>query len=171
MNRLLRFAKSGRSLSCFRTGSIRSFSVKPSRKDYVAFEVQNTRWEDNDVYGHVNNIVYYSWYDTAVNRYLIQHKALDIHAGETVGVVVETGCTFLSSVCYPDFIHVGMKVAHLGTSSVKYEVAIFKNDDDVASAHGHFVHVYVNRSTKKPVPIPPHVRQVLQGLLPTSEGQ
>ena len=168
MNRLSHFAKGVSSLYFSRTGGIRSKHV-PRRNDYVAFDVQNTRWKDNDVYGHVNNIVYYSWFDTAVNRYLIQHKALDIHAGETVGLVIETSCTYFSSISYPDLIHIGMKVSHLGTSSVKYEVGVFKNDDDLASARGHFIHVYVNRATNRPTPIPPHVRQVIKSLLPVNE--
>ena len=110
-------------------------------------------------------MVYYSFFDTAVNRYLIEHKVLDIAKSETIGLVIETQCKYFSPIAYPDMIHVGLKVAYLGNSSVKYEVAIFANDEDIASALGYFVHVYVDRVTNKPTPIPQNVRIVLQGLL------
>ena len=137
----------------------------PTRAEFVAFEDVHSRWMDNDAYGHINNVVYYSFFDTAVNRYLIERNVLDIAKSETIGLVIETQCKYFSSIAYPDMIHVGLKVAHLGNSSVKYEVAIFANDDDIASALGHFVHVYVDRQTNKPTPIPQNVRVVLQGLL------
>ena len=137
----------------------------PTRAEFVAFEDVHSRWRDNDAYGHINNVVYYSFFDTAVNRYLIERNVLDIAKSETIGLVIETQCKYFSSIAYPDMIHVGLKVAHLGNSSVKYEVAIFANDDDIASALGHFVHVYVDRQTNKPTPIPQNVRIVLQGLL------
>lgn len=136
----------------------------PKRSDFVSFEQIHSRWMDNDVYGHINNVVYYSFFDTAVNRYLIERNALDIANSQVIGLVVETQCQYFSSMVYPDFIHVGMKVAHLGNSSVQYELAIFKNDDDTASALGRFVHVYVNRQTNQPTPIPQNVRVVLQDL-------
>ena len=123
---------------------------------------------DNDAYGHINNVVYYSFFDTAVNRYLIEHKVLDIAKSETIGLVIETQCKYFAPIMYPDLIHVGLKVAHLGNSSVKYEVAIFANDVDIASALGHFVHVYVDRQTNKPTPIPKNVRDVLQQLVKAS---
>ena len=122
----------------------------------------------NDAYGHINNVVYYSFFDTAVNRYLIEHKVLDIAKSETIGLVIETQCKYFAPIMYPDLIHVGLKVAHLGNSSVKYEVAIFANDVDIASALGHFVHVYVDRQTNKPTPIPKNVRDVLQQLVKAS---
>ena len=122
---------------------------------------------DNDAYGHINNVVYYSFFDTAVNRYLIERSVLDIAKSETIGLVIETQCKYFAPIVYPDLIHVGLKVAHLGNSSVKYEVAIFANDDDIASALGHFVHVYVDRLTNKPTPIPQNVRIVLQSLVKT----
>ena len=137
----------------------------PTRAEFVAFEDVHSRWMDNDAYGHINNVVYYSFFDTAVNRYLIERNVLDIAKSETIGLVIETQCKYFSSIAYPDMIHVGLKVAHLGNSSVKYEVAIFANDDDIASALGQFVHVYVDRQTNKPTPIPQNVRVVLQGLL------
>ena len=126
----------------------------PVRADFVAFEEVHSRWMDNDAYGHINNVVYYSFFDTAVNRYLIERNVLDIAKSETIGLVIETQCKYFSSIVYPDVIHVGLKVTHLGNSSVKYEVAIFRNEEDVASAMGHFVHVYVDRKTNKPTPKP-----------------
>ena len=139
----------------------------PTRADFVAFEDVHSRWMDNDAYGHINNVVYYSFFDTAVNRYLIEHKVLDIAKSETIGLVIETQYKYFAPIMYPDLIHVGLKVAHLGNSSVKYEVAIFANDVDIASALGHFVHVYVDRQTNKPTPIPQNVRIVLQSLVKT----
>jgi acyl-CoA thioester hydrolase len=137
----------------------------PVRDDFVAFEEVHSRWMDNDVYGHINNVTYYSFFDTAVNRYLIERNVLDIAKSETIGLVIETQCQYFSSIVYPDMIHVGLKVAHLGNSSVKYEVAIFRNAEDVAAAMGHFVHVYVDRKTNKPTPIPKNVRDILQQLV------
>ncbi len=140
----------------------------PTRAEFVAFEDVHSRWMDNDAYGHINNVVYYSFFDTAVNRYLIERNVLDIAKSEIIGLVIETQCKYFSPIVYPDLIHVGLKVTHLGNSSVKYEVAIFTNDDDVASALGHFVHVYVDRKTNKPTPIPQNVRTVLQQLVKAS---
>lgn len=137
----------------------------PKRSDFVVFEEIHSRWMDNDAYGHINNVVYYSFFDTAVNRYLIERKVLDVLKSEAIGFVIETQCKYFSPIAYPDLIHVGLKVTHVGNSSVKYEVAIFKNDDDIASAAGSFVHVYVNRSTNKPTPIPQDVREILTGLI------
>jgi acyl-CoA thioester hydrolase len=137
----------------------------PTRSDFVAFEEIHSRWMDNDAYGHINNVVYYSFFDTAVNRYLIERNVLNVLKSEAIGFVIETQCKYFSPIAYPDLIHVGLKVVHLGNSSVKYELAIFKNDDDIASAAGNFVHVYVNRSTNKPTPIPQNVREILAGLI------
>jgi acyl-CoA thioester hydrolase len=123
-----------------------------------------TRWMDNDSYGHVNNVNYYSFFDTAVNRYLIDRGVLDIHKDDIVGFVVETGCSYFSSISFPDTIHVGVRVAKLGNSSVRYELALFRNDEPLPSAAGHFVHVYVDRRSNTSVPIPPQVREVLQSL-------
>lgn len=125
---------------------------------------------DNDVYGHVNNVVYYSWFDTIVNQYLIEHKELDIQASSIIGLVVETQCSYFSSVSFPDAITVGLAVTHMGNSSVRYELGIFKNDDDQASAQGHFVHVYVDRGTHRPTPLPETLRKRLKTIqLPASE--
>jgi len=125
-----------------------------------------TRWMDNDSYGHVNNVNYYSFFDTAVNRYLIDRGVLDIHKDDIVGFVVETGCSYFSSISFPDLIHVGVRVAKLGNSSVRYEIALYRNDDALPAAAGHFVHVYVDRRSNKSVPIPEAVRAILQTLAP-----
>jgi Predicted thioesterase len=116
---------------------------------------------DNDVYGHVNNVVYYSYFDTLINRYLIDPGGLDIHAGEVIGIVAETGCRFHRSFSYPEDIDAGLRVARLGTSSVRYEVGLFGIGENEARADGHFVHVFVDRKTRRPVPIPPRLREAL----------
>lgn len=123
-----------------------------------------TRWMDNDVYGHVNNVVYYSYFDTAVNQFLIERGVLDIHKGEVVGFVVDSGCSYFSPVAFPDIVHVGIRVARLGNSSVKYEIGIYRNDEPTPAAVGHFVHVYVDRSSNRPVPVPAPVRSVLESI-------
>ena len=136
------------------------------RSQYKHFVAIPTRWGDNDAYGHVNNVVYYSYFDSAVNRHLIERGVLDIANSAIIGIVIETQCTFFSSVAFPDQVTVGLKVIHLGNSSVRYEIAIFQTDSDAASAVGEFVHVYVDRASNTPVPIPPAVRAVLQSLVP-----
>ena len=143
-------------------------SSLPTRTDFVAFEEVHSRWNDNDVYGHINNAVYYSFFDTAVNRYLIEHNVLDIHHDQEIGLVVETQCQYFAPIVYPDLIHVGLKIVHLGKSSIRYEVAIFKNNEDIACALGYFVHVYVNRLSNKSTPIPQNVRTALQELVKVS---
>ena len=132
-----------------------------TRDDYRHFMTITTRWMDNDVYGHINNVQYYSYFDTAVNRYLIEQGVLDIHEGEIIGVVVETHCNFFSSAAFPDDIEAGIRVAHLGRSSVRYEVGLFLESSVTAIAQGHFVHVYVDRASQKPVEIPQALRSVL----------
>ena len=119
---------------------------------------------DNDAYGHVNNVVYYSFFDTAVNRWLIERGLLDIAGSEAIGLVVETQCRYLSPITFPDRVTAGVRVVHLGRSSVRYELALFRNDDETAAALGHFVHVYVDRASRTSVPIPDAVRHALQGL-------
>lgn len=116
---------------------------------------------DNDIYGHVNNVQYYSYFDTAVNQFLIERGVLDIHKGEVVGFVVDSGCSYFSPVAFPDTVHVGIRVAKLGNSSVRYEIGLYRNDDDTPAAVGHFVHVYVERSSNRSVPVPANVRDVL----------
>ena len=124
----------------------------------------STRWMDNDVYGHVNNVQYYSYFDTAVNQFLIERGVLDIHKGEIVGFVVDSGCSYYSSLSFPDVVHVGIRVAKLGNSSVRYEIGVYRNDDPLPCASGHFVHVYVERSSNRSVPIPAAVRAVLESV-------
>ena len=131
------------------------------RSAFAHFLAIPTRWMDNDGYGHVNNVVYYSYFDTAVNQFLIERGVLDIHKGEVVGFVVDSGCSYFSSVSFPDVIHAGIRVAKLGNSSVRYEIALYRNDDPLPCAAGHFVHVYVERSSNRAVPIPAPVRCVL----------
>lgn len=137
---------------------------RPVRADYRAFTAISTRWSDNDIYGHVNNSVYYFWFDTAVNEYLIRAGALDIHGGATIGLVVETGCAYFAPTAFPDTIHAGIRVDHIGTSSVRYAVGLFRNDDDEAAAAGHFTHVYVGRNTRRPVPLPDDLRTALEAI-------
>lgn len=132
-----------------------------AKSDYRRITVMQTRWGDNDSYQHMNNVVYYAFFDSAVNRHLIEKGVLDIARSEVVGLVIETQCTFFSSIGFPDDVAVGMKVVHLGRSSVRYEIALFRNDEEVAAAVGHFVHVYVDRQTNQPVEIPGAVRAVL----------
>lgn len=137
---------------------------RTKRSDYQRFQAISTRWMDNDVYGHVNNVVYYSWFDTAVNRLLVVNGLLDIHNGSTIGLVAETGCRYFSPTAFPDEIQAGVRVAHLGDSSVRYEIGLFRNNEDEAAAVGYFVHVYVDRETKRPVSVDAKMRGFLEGL-------
>ncbi|WP_103045277.1 thioesterase family protein [Comamonas faecalis] len=134
------------------------------RSAYKAFRTLTTRWMDNDVYGHVNNVVYYSWFDTAVNAYLIEQGVLDIHRGETIGLVVETQCHYFAPLAFPQVIEAGLRVARLGSSSVRYEVGLFAQGEALSAACGHFVHVYVGREDRRPRPLPRPLREVLQAL-------
>jgi acyl-CoA thioester hydrolase len=149
------------------TDATPSAAARPSpepRSAYTAFRTITTRWMDNDVYGHVNNVVYYSWFDTAVNAYLIEQGVLDIHAGSTIGLVIETQCNYFAPLAFPQNIEAGIRVARLGGSSVRYEVGLFAEGEDLCAAKGHFVHVYVDRETRRPVPVPESLRAVLTGL-------
>jgi acyl-CoA thioester hydrolase len=132
------------------------------RSDFCYFQSITTRWMDNDMYGHVNNVVYYSWFDTVVNQFLIINKALNLQKGSIIGLVVETQCSYLRSVSFPDHITVGLAVSYIGNSSVRYELGIFKNDDEQTAAHGHFVHVYVDGDTQRPTPLPETLRILLK---------
>ncbi len=137
--------------------------VPPPRRESYPWHVPiTTRWMDNDVYGHVNNVVYYAFFDTVINRYLIEKGGLDIHEGAILGLAVETSCTFAGSVRFPDTIEAGLRVAHLGRSSVRYEVGIFVAGDPVARAHGSFTHVFVDRATRRPAPIEGPLRVALE---------
>jgi acyl-CoA thioester hydrolase len=134
------------------------------RSAFPHFTALPTRWADNDIYGHVNNVVYYSYFDTAVNALLIERGVLDIHRGDVVGFVVDSGCSYFQPMAFPDVVHAGIRVSKLGTSSVRYEIGLYRNDDALPAAFGHFVHVYVDRNTNKPVPIPAATRIALQQL-------
>ena len=136
-----------------------------TRTCYVHFSRITTRWNDNDVYGHVNNVVYYSYFDTVVNKFLIDGRSLDLQQSSIVGLVVETQCQYFRPITFPDMVDAGIRVAKLGTSSVRYEIGLFRNDDQSAAARGHFVHVYVDRVTNKPVPIPDGTRVLLSTLV------
>jgi acyl-CoA thioester hydrolase len=136
-----------------------------TRDHYRVFRTIGTRWSDNDIYGHVNNVVYYSWFDTAVNAWLIERGALDIHGGEVIGLVVETQCNYFAPLAFPQAVEAGLRVAHLGSSSVRYEVGLFAQDSDSAAACGHFVHVYVDRETRRPVPLPAALKSALESIL------
>ncbi|MEO6018227.1 MAG: acyl-CoA thioesterase [Polaromonas sp.] len=136
-----------------------------ARSAYKAFRHITTRWSDNDLYGHVNNVVYYSWFDTAVNGLLIERGGLDIHSGGVIGLVVETHCNYFAPLAFPEPVVAGIRVAQVGSSSVRYEVALFPADEaQPCAAKGHFVHVYVGRHTRRPSPLPPELLLVLETL-------
>lgn len=136
----------------------------PGREAFAVIRPISTRWMDNDAYGHVNNVVYYSFFDTAVNAHLIEAGVLDIETSPAIGLVVETGCRYLAPIAFPDRVDAGVRVSRIGTSSVTYEIGLFRNDEPNASAVGHFTHVYVDRATRRPTPIPEPVRAVLEAL-------
>jgi len=139
-------------------------SAQP-RSHYRCFMPLTTRWMDNDAYGHLNNVVYYSLFDTVVNRTLIEAGALDIERGEVIGLVVETHCNYFASLAFPQSVDAGLRVARIGASSVRYEIGLFGADAELAAACGHFVHVYVDRTTRRPVALPDKLKTTLQGLL------
>ena len=134
------------------------------RSAYRHFLRLGTRWMDNDAYGHVNNVVYYSWFDTVVNQFLITNDVLDIEHSKVIGLVIETQCNYFASVAFPDRITAGLRVTKLGNSSVRYEVGIFREDEESAAAQGHFVHVYVDRESRRPASIPDDMRKLLQSI-------
>jgi acyl-CoA thioester hydrolase len=136
-----------------------------TRADYVHFYAIAQRWMDNDVYRHMNNVVYYSFFDTAVNQYLIERGALDIEKSPEVGLVVETQCRYFSPIVFPSMVNVGMRVDHIGTSSLRYAIALFSDQSDIAAAQGYFIHVYVDRATNRPIAIPERVRTAVLPLL------
>lgn len=140
-------------------------AIRTKRADYRHFLAIPTRWSDNDAYAHVNNVVYYSWFDTVVNRWLVENGLLDIAASPVVSLVVETGCNYFESVAFPDTVHAGLAVEGLGSSSIVYAIGIFREGSDDAAAQGRFVHVTVDRATQRPVPIPEPMRDKLQGLV------
>ena len=143
-----------------------STKQEPNRRDaYRQFLTITTRWMDNDVYGHINNVQYYSYFDTAVNRFLIDQGVLDIHQGDVIGLVVETHCNFYASAAFPADMEAGIRIAHLGHSSVRYEIGLFVKDREAAIAQGHFVHVYIDRDSQTPVNIPDDLRAILSTLM------
>ncbi|NYT23708.1 acyl-CoA thioesterase [Alcaligenaceae bacterium] len=142
----------------------------PLRAEYRAFQELTTRWADNDSYGHMNNVVHYALFDTAVNHWLIRHVGLDIHSSPVIGLVVESGCRYFGEMGYPDLVTAGLRVARLGNSSVVYEVGLFRNGDESASASGFFTHVYVDRESKRPQPLASEWRNALEALLQPPES-
>ncbi|MFS2316618.1 acyl-CoA thioesterase [Maricaulis sp. D1M11] len=134
------------------------------RAAYKCFRALPTRWADNDIYGHINNAAYYGFFDTAVNSFLIEQAELDIQAGEVIGLVVETGCAYFAPLAYPQIVEAGIRVTRIGTSSVRYEVGLFAEGEDQPSAQGHFIHVYVDRQTRRPTPLPAGMRSALETL-------
>ncbi len=138
--------------------------TRATRADYRAFKTITTRWMDNDIYGHMNNVVHYSLFDTAVNAWLIENGVLDIHKGTQIGLVVETGCRYFAEMAFPDIVHAGIRVAKLGNSSVRYEVGLFRNDEQDAAAEGFFVHVYVDAETRRPAPLNSALRAKLESI-------
>lgn len=141
-----------------------------TRAHYVAFSTITTRWADNDQYGHVNNVAYYAFFDSVINTWLIHNGGLDPKAGAVIGFAVESGCRYFRPLSFPDPIEAGLRVGHLGTSSVRYEVGIFSPGADAAAAEGHFVHVFVERASQRPVPIPAPLRAALAGLQRVEPG-
>ena len=135
-----------------------------TRADYPHFLPITTRWKDNDVYGHVNNVEYYSYFDTVINTYLIADGGLDIHRGEVIGVCAESHCKFLGEFAFPETIDAGLRVEHLGNSSVRYGIGLFRADRDAPAAEGWFVHVFVDRVTRRATAMPGALREALQRL-------
>jgi len=137
---------------------------RQTRSDFGYWRKIPTRWADNDIYGHINNAAYYGFFDTAVNSVLIEKAGLDIHNSEIIGLVVETGCNYFAPMAYPDIIELGLRVARIGNSSVRYELGLFREDEIEISAQGHFVHVYVDRTNRRPVSLPSNMRTALEVL-------
>ena len=134
------------------------------REDFRVLRAITTRWMDNDQYGHVNNVVYYSFFDTAVNGYLIEASGCDVRQLPAIGIVAETSCRFMSELSFPDVVHAGLALEKLGNSSVVYRIGLFRNEETAPAAIGRFVHVYVDAATRRPVPIPPQIRAALTAL-------
>lgn len=136
-----------------------------TRDRYRKFLSIPTRWSDNDVYGHLNNVVYYELFDTTVNDFLIYEGKLDIAGGKEIGVVVESGCRFRRSISFPDHVDCGLRVGRVGSTSVRFEIGVFRRGEKDVSAWGHFVHVFIDRVTRRPVPIPKSIRDALSKLV------
>ncbi len=136
-----------------------------SRSSYLHFQTIPTRWMDNDVYGHVNNVVYYSYFDTVVNQYLIEQGVLDFERSRVIGLVIETHCNYFEPIVFPDLVHAGLRVAKLGNTSVRYEIGLFRNQEPGPAAQGHFIHVYVDRATRLPATLPAEMREAMERIL------
>lgn len=136
-----------------------------SRGDFPHFLVIPTRWMDNDLYGHMNNALYYAFFDTVINQYLIAVGGLEIHTGEIIGLAVETQCQFFQPIAFPEVVDAGLRIGKLGNSSVRYEVGLFRQGDTEIAAYGYFVHVFVDRQNRRPTPIPSSIRQSLERLI------
>jgi len=134
------------------------------RREFRHLHPISTRWDDNDVYGHVNNVRYFAFFDTAINAWLIREGALDVERGDVIGVCAESHCAYTAAIAFPDAVEVGLRTAHLGTSSVRYELAVFRDGDEESAATGWFVHVFVDRATRRQVPIPAQLRAALERL-------
>jgi acyl-CoA thioester hydrolase len=139
-----------------------------TRARYPHFLTIPTRWMDNDIYGHVNNVVYYAYFDTVINAYLIDPGGLDIHGGAVVGVCAESACRYRAAFAFPEPVEAGLRVGHLGRSSVRYEIGLFKAGAEQAAAQGHFVHVFVDRESRAPAPIPEGIRAALERIRTTA---
>ncbi len=149
---------------------MRARRAPSAKEDYRYFRPVSTRWHDNDIYGHVNNVVYYAFFDTVINAYLIEAGGLDPWRDRVVGFCVESGCRYLRPISFPRPIVAGLRVGHIGNSSVRYEVGIFEGDAALASAEGYFVHVFVDRDRARPVPVPDRIRRALEALLVRPEA-
>ena len=136
-----------------------------TREQYAFFFPIQTRWADNDMYGHVNNVTYYSYFDTAAHALLIQHAGFDLRNTPIIGLVVDSACSFLQELSYPEIIEVGVAIEKIGNSSLRYDLAIFKQGQNEAAAQGHFVHVFVDRQTRKSTSIPEDMRDALTQFL------
>ena len=142
-----------------------AIATTPQRADFRVLRPMQTRWMDNDQYGHVNNVAYYSYFDTAVNAWLMEATGGDTRLGSAIGVVAETGCRFLKEISFPDLLCVGLRLEKLGNSSVVYQLAVFRGEDDDPSAVGRFVHVYIDRQTRRPVTVPQAIRIAIVSLV------
>lgn len=140
------------------------------RSAYRIFRTIGTRWSDNDIYGHMNNVVHYGLFDSAINGYLIEQGALEIKGGAEIFLVVETGCRYHSEMAFPDLVSAGIRVAKLGNASIRYEIGLFRNEEEIASAEGFFIHVNVDRISRRPVPLDSGVRRLLEPLLVTTSA-
>jgi len=137
--------------------------------EYNYFCQLSTRWNDNDIYGHMNNIIYYALFDTAVNKWLIKNKLIDIKNGQNIGLIVQSGCNYFSSFEYPENINAGIRVTKIGKSSVRYEVGLFKEKEELSSADGFFIHVYVDRKTNKPIALDYNFKNTLDTIFVKTE--